>query len=129
MNLDFQIGQDELDKKKKFFADQQNINSKLEKEIIVFDQNISELSARLTREESNRIQFQDELGGLKRTVERTGHDLEKARTELTQLKKNINEKIQLYLIYLIFSVKLIVHPSPVEIFIKKYLNKIFFKFQ
>jgi phage-related tail protein len=97
MNLDFQIGKDELDKKKKFFEDQKNINSKLERDITALDQNISEMSARLTREETNRIQFQDELGGLKRTVERTSHDLEKARSELSQLKKNINEKIQLYL--------------------------------
>jgi chromosome segregation ATPase len=34
------------------------------------------------------------LGGLRRTVERTSHDLEKARSELAQLKKNINEKNQ-----------------------------------
>lgn len=61
MNLDFQIGIEELDKKKKFFEDQQNINSKLERDIDLLDQNISDLSIRITREETNRVQFQDEV--------------------------------------------------------------------
>lgn len=96
INLDNSIGAEELDKKKKFFEDQQNINAKLEKDIEILDQTISELSVRLTREELNRVQFQDELGGLRRTVERTSHDLEKARSELGQLKKNIADKRQQY---------------------------------
>jgi hypothetical protein len=92
MNIDLHIAQEDLEKKKNFFDDQQSINSKLERDIELLDQTISELSIRLTREESNRVQFQDELSGLKRTVERTGHDLEKARQELSQMKKSINEK-------------------------------------
>ncbi len=92
MNIDLHIGQEDLEKKKSFFEDQQSINSKLERDIEILDQAISELSIRRTREDTNRIQFQDELSGLKRTVERTGHDLEKARQELTQMKKSINEK-------------------------------------
>lgn len=92
MNIDLHIGQEDLEKKKSFFEDQQSINSKLERDIELLDQAISELSIRLTREDTNRIQFQDELGGLKRTVERTSHDLEKARHELGQMKKTINEK-------------------------------------
>ena len=95
MNIDLNVGKDELDKKKKFFDDQKNMNSKLEAEINGLDQAISELSIKLTREEQNRLQFQDELGGLKRTVERTSHDVEKARSELAQLKRNISEKTQL----------------------------------
>ncbi|CAF0859941.1 unnamed protein product [Brachionus calyciflorus] len=95
MNLDFQIGVEELDKKKKFYEDQQNSNSKLEKEIESYDNLISELSIRLNREELDRQQFQNELGALKRTVERTGHDLQKARSDLSQLKKNIAEKQKL----------------------------------
>lgn len=95
MNLDFEISREELDKKKKFFADQRNINAKLEKDIISLDQKISELSASLTREKVNREQFDDELGGLRRTVERTGLDLEKSRSELAELKKNIGEKLKL----------------------------------
>lgn len=94
MNLDFEISREELDKKKKFFDDQRSINSKLEKDIMSLDQKISELSSSLTREKVNREQFEDELGGLRRTVERTGLDLEKARNELAELKKTINEKIK-----------------------------------
>lgn len=96
MNLDFEISREELDKKKKFFVDQRNINAKLDKEIISLDQRISELSIVLTRERVGREQFDDELGGLKRTVERTSLDLEKARGELAELKKNVGEKIKLY---------------------------------
>jgi chromosome segregation ATPase len=61
MNLDYQIGQDELDKKRKFFESQKNINSKIEKEIEALDQTISDMSGRLTKEELNRVQFQDEV--------------------------------------------------------------------
>ena len=61
MNIDLQLGQEELDKKKKFFEDQQNINSKLERDIDSLDQAISELSIKLNREEANRVQFQDEV--------------------------------------------------------------------
>ena len=61
MNVDFQSGQEELERKKKFFQDQQTINSKFEKEIEALDQAISDLSAKLTRDENNRTQFQDEV--------------------------------------------------------------------
>lgn len=61
MNIDLHIGQEELEKKKSFFEDQQSINSKLERDIDLLDQGISELSIRLTREDANRVQFQDEV--------------------------------------------------------------------
>lgn len=61
MNIDYQVGLDELDKQKKFFEDQKNINAKCDKEIELLDQTISDLSVRLTREEANRVQFQDEV--------------------------------------------------------------------
>lgn len=94
MNLDYEISREELEKKRKFFEDQRNINAKLDKDIMSLDQKISELSSSLTREKINREQFEDELGGLKRTVERTSLDLEKSRSELAELKKTINEKIR-----------------------------------
>lgn len=95
MNLDFEISREELEKKKRFFDDQRSINSKLEKDIMSLDQKISELSSSLTREKVNKDQFEDELGGLRRTVERTSLDLEKSRSELAELKKSINEKLRL----------------------------------
>jgi hypothetical protein len=61
MNLEFQNKREELDKKRKFFEDQQNMNSKLEKEVEVLDQNISDLSIRLNREEQARTQYIDEV--------------------------------------------------------------------
>ena len=61
MNIDLHIGQEDLEKKKTFFEDQQSINSKLERDIDLLDQGISELSIRLTREDANRVQFQDEV--------------------------------------------------------------------
>ena len=61
MNLDNQIGQEELEKQKKFFEDQKSINAKLERDIEVLDQTISELSVKMNREEQNRLQFQDEV--------------------------------------------------------------------
>lgn len=94
MNLDYEISREDLEKKRKFFEDQRSINAKLDKDIMSLDQKISELSSSLTREKINREQFEDELGGLKRTVERTSLDLEKSRSELAELKKTINEKIR-----------------------------------
>jgi hypothetical protein len=41
MNLEYQTKREELDRKRKFFQDQQNINAKLEKEVEILDQNIS----------------------------------------------------------------------------------------
>jgi septal ring factor EnvC (AmiA/AmiB activator) len=61
MNIDLQLGQEDLEKKKRFYEDQQNINSKLERDIDSLDQAISELSVKLTKEEANRVQFQDEV--------------------------------------------------------------------
>ena len=61
MNLDNQIGQEELEKQKKFFEDQKSINAKLERDIEILDQTISELSIKMSREEQNRLQFQDEV--------------------------------------------------------------------
>jgi hypothetical protein len=61
MNLEFQNKREELDKKRKFFEDQQNMNSKLEKEVEILDQNISDLSIRLNREEQARTQYIDEV--------------------------------------------------------------------
>jgi hypothetical protein len=61
MNLDNQIGQEELEKQKKFFEDQKSINAKLERDIEILDQTIAELSIKMNREEQNRLQFQDEV--------------------------------------------------------------------
>lgn len=61
MNLDNQIGQEKLESKQKQFDDAKKTNSKLEKEIEDLDQNVSDFSTRLTREEANRVQFQDEV--------------------------------------------------------------------
>ena len=61
MNIDLQVGKDELDAKKKFYEDQKNMNFKLQADISGLDQAISDLSIKLTREEQNRLQFQDEV--------------------------------------------------------------------
>ena len=61
MNLEYQTKRDELERKKKFFEDQQNINEKLDKEVSAIDQLIADLSIRLTRDEMNRQQFKDEV--------------------------------------------------------------------
>ena len=61
MNLEYQTKRDELERKKKFFEDQQNINEKLDKEVSALDQLIADLSIRLTRDEMNRQQFKDEV--------------------------------------------------------------------
>jgi len=92
LNIEILNNKEELDKKKKFYEDQKSINFQVQREIDQLDQSIADLTLRLNREDTNRLQFQDELSGLKRTVERTGHDLEKARSELAQLKKTITEK-------------------------------------
>jgi hypothetical protein len=92
MNFDFKVGMNELDKKKKFFEDQMAINSKLDKEIESVDQAISDFSLKLVREEQSKLNLQDELGGLKRTVERTSKELQNARSQLSEMKRTISEK-------------------------------------
>ncbi len=92
MNFDFKIGLDELEKKKKFYEDQQNINSKLSKDIEFLDSKISDLSMKLVNEENHKRSDQDELNALKRNLERTGIDLNRARSELGDMKHKITDK-------------------------------------
>jgi hypothetical protein len=92
MNFDFKVSMDELDKKRKFFEDQMGINSKLDKEIESMDQAISDFSLKLVREEQNKLNLQDELGGLKRTVERTSKELQNSRSQLSEMKRSISDK-------------------------------------
>jgi hypothetical protein len=120
LNIDIRNTKDELERQKKFYEDQKNMNAELERGINVLDQTIADFNLKLNKEETSRLQFHDEvrnkhdwrieknllkiicivvvflkLGALKRTVERTSHDLEKGRSELAQIKRNINDKRKL----------------------------------
>lgn len=65
MNIDISKAKEELDRKKKFYEDQANINSDLDRNITALDQTIADLSLRLNREETSRLQFQDEVSIIK----------------------------------------------------------------
>lgn len=92
MNFDFKLSLEELEKKRKFYEDQMGINAKLDKDIESLDQAISDFSVKLVREQQNKQQFEDELGGLQRTVERTGKDLQSVRNEISEIKRTISDK-------------------------------------
>ena len=61
LNIAIQNSKEELEKKKKFYEDQKSINLQVQREIDQLDQNIADLTLRLNREDTNRLQFQDEV--------------------------------------------------------------------
>jgi hypothetical protein len=61
LNIDIRNTKDELERQKKFFEDQKNMNGELERGINLLDQSIADFNLKLNKEETNRLQFHDEV--------------------------------------------------------------------
>ena len=61
LNIDIKHTRDELDRQTKFYEDQKSMNSDLERSIGLLDQSIADFNLKLNKEETNRLQFHDEV--------------------------------------------------------------------
>ncbi|KAK6195619.1 hypothetical protein SNE40_001008 [Patella caerulea] len=84
---------EEMIKEKQQFLDSQSENNtEQEKKISIAERTSARIRLELQEAETQRLQFQDELDTLKRTVDRTATDLESTRSTVSQLKKDVIDK-------------------------------------
>ncbi|XP_029472241.1 coiled-coil domain-containing protein 39 [Rhinatrema bivittatum] len=69
-------------------------NKEYEKKIGMSERQAAKLKQDYNTQDSNQIQLQDELDGLKTTVNRTSSQVEATRTQITNLRKEMQEKIK-----------------------------------
>ncbi|KAL0966765.1 hypothetical protein UPYG_G00299870 [Umbra pygmaea] len=81
-----------IKEKKTFLQSETENNQDCEKKIAVAERQASRLRLELQTQESNRSRMQDELRSLKGTVDRAASGVEKTRSQLTHLKKDIQDK-------------------------------------
>ncbi|XP_036453610.1 LOW QUALITY PROTEIN: coiled-coil domain-containing protein 39 [Colossoma macropomum] len=81
-----------IKEKKNFLASEVENNKECEKKIAVAERQAARLRQQLQEQESNRMRLQDELETLKGTVDRAATDVESLRSNLTSMKKEINDK-------------------------------------
>ncbi|XP_073215397.1 coiled-coil domain-containing protein 39 isoform X2 [Lepidochelys kempii] len=84
--------EDVIKEKIRFLANETGNNVEYEKRISVADRQAAKLRLDYQNQDAYRVQLQDELDTLKATVDRTASDLESLRTEMANLKKEIQEK-------------------------------------
>ncbi|KAM9127088.1 coiled-coil domain-containing protein 39 [Pangshura tecta] len=84
--------EDVIKEKIRFLANETGNNVEYEKRISVADRQAAKLRLDYQNQDAYRVQLQDELDTLKATVDRTASDLESLRTELANLKKEIQGK-------------------------------------
>jgi len=78
--------------KQMFLENEQENNAEQEKKISVAERTSARLRNDYQEAELQRSQFEDELGTLKRTVDRTAIDLEATRSTVSALKKEAQDK-------------------------------------
>ncbi|NWQ99596.1 CCD39 protein, partial [Paradoxornis webbianus] len=81
-----------LREKTTFLVNETVNNMEYEKKILAAEREANNLRKEFQAQDARRIQLQDELQALKSIVNRTASDLESLRTEITILKKEIQEK-------------------------------------
>ncbi|KAL6489891.1 hypothetical protein MHYP_G00002360 [Metynnis hypsauchen] len=81
-----------IKEKKNFLTSEVENNKECERKIAVAERQANRLQQQLQEEESNRMRLQDELETLKGTVDCTATDVEALRSNLTSMKKEINDK-------------------------------------
>ncbi|NXU59328.1 CCD39 protein, partial [Turnix velox] len=81
-----------LKEKTSFLANETVNNMEYEKKITSAEREAASLRNEYQAQETHRGQMQDELDALKSTVDRTASDLESLRTQVTNLKKEIQKK-------------------------------------
>uniref|UniRef100_A0A3P9ANW3 Coiled-coil domain-containing protein 39 n=1 Tax=Esox lucius TaxID=8010 RepID=A0A3P9ANW3_ESOLU len=86
----------DIKEKKTFLEREVENNKEYEKKISMADRQTAKLRQELQKQESNCVRLQDELESLKGTVDRTATDLETRRSQLANLKKDIQDKDNKY---------------------------------
>ncbi|NXL41850.1 CCD39 protein, partial [Podilymbus podiceps] len=81
-----------LKEKASFLVNETLNNMEYEKKISSAEREATSLRNEYQTQDAYRIQLQDELDALKSTVDRTASDLESLRTQVTNLKKEIQKK-------------------------------------
>ncbi|KAL5004553.1 hypothetical protein ScPMuIL_018009 [Solemya velum] len=81
-----------IKEKQQFLENELENNHDEEKKISIAERTAAKVRLDLQEAETQRVQFQDELDALKRTVDRTAADLEATRSHVTQLKKDVTDK-------------------------------------
>ncbi|KAJ8011253.1 hypothetical protein DPEC_G00056230 [Dallia pectoralis] len=81
-----------IKEKKSFLESEMENNQEYEKKISMADRQSAKLRQELQKQETNRVRLHDELESLKGTVDRTATDVENMRSQLTNLKKDIQDR-------------------------------------
>lgn len=81
-----------IKEKQMFLENEQDNNAEQEKKISIAERQSARMRNDLAESELQRSQFEDELGTLKRTVDRTAIDLEVTRTNVSLLRKDAMDK-------------------------------------
>eukprot|EP00058_Branchiostoma_floridae_P007967 XP_002593455.1 hypothetical protein BRAFLDRAFT_119531 [Branchiostoma floridae] len=84
--------EDTIKEKQSFLENETENNKEMEKKIGASERLAAKLRLEYQDLETQRIQFQDELETLKYTVERTASDLDSMRTQVTNLRKDVEDK-------------------------------------
>ncbi|XP_070537855.1 coiled-coil domain-containing protein 39-like [Ptychodera flava] len=84
--------QEAVKEKQQFLENEIENNKEFEKKIQNTDRLAAKLRIEYQDQETQRIQFSDELATLKFTVERTATDLESMRKQVSDLKKDVEDK-------------------------------------
>ncbi|XP_021365244.1 coiled-coil domain-containing protein 39-like [Mizuhopecten yessoensis] len=81
-----------IKEKMQFLEGEVDNNKEQEKKISIAERVAARTRIDHQEAETNRVQFSDELDALKRTVDRTANDLESTRSQVTYLKKDVQDK-------------------------------------
>lgn len=84
--------EENIKEKQQFLDNEIENNKEQEKKISLAERLSAKFRIDYQEAETQRVQFQDELDALKRTVDRTATDLEVTRSQVSQLKKDVQEK-------------------------------------
>ncbi|KAK3095543.1 hypothetical protein FSP39_015932 [Pinctada imbricata] len=84
--------EENIKEKQQFLDNEIENNKEQEKKISIAERISAKTRIDFQEAETQRVQFQDELDALKRTVDRTATDLEATRSQVSQLKKDVQDK-------------------------------------
>ncbi|XP_048746440.2 coiled-coil domain-containing protein 39-like isoform X1 [Ostrea edulis] len=84
--------EESIKEKQQFLDNEIENNKEQEKKISLAERLSAKFRIDYQEAETQRVQFQDELDALKRTVDRTATDLEVTRSQVSMLKKDVQEK-------------------------------------
>ncbi|PIK37807.1 putative coiled-coil domain-containing protein [Apostichopus japonicus] len=89
---ELRANESQVGEKRQFLENEMENNQEQQKQIQQTDRLAARLRQDYQQNETQRIQFQDEMETLKFTVERTASDLEAMRRQVNELKKDVEEK-------------------------------------